>query len=1186
VTSGTPNIGPWRLLGVLGEGGMGTVHRAEHAVTGRLAALKVVKRPQEGLLRGIRHEIRALARLRHPGIVQVLDEGVEGGLPWYAMELVPGRSLREIVSRQAAQTSSTAGVTSGTWWTGVLEDATTEEAPRGDGLDPTRALTIVRRLCGPLAYLHGAGIVHRDLKPDNVLLRQGDLPVIVDFGIAAHGMEGGREAVETDAPAAGTAAYSAPEQVRGELVDARADLFALGGILYELLTGLSPSVWPAGAERLDPGVSALLARLLARSARERIGYAVDVARALTDLGAEADPVVGPPPAPYVYRAALAGRSDVLADLRARIADLARGQGGLVLLGGESGVGKTRVLVEIAREASRRGVVVERGAATPAGHALEPFRSVLQRVADRCRTRGEAETERLLGRRLGVLARIEPSLRDLPGAARHPDAPALPPDAERLRTAVDLVDTIRALASTEGAGGRSGSLLLLLDDLHHADATSLEALRLLGRGPVLAVGAWRSEEAGEAVQRLLSAAPSRVLERLDAASVASIVGDMLALDRPPETLCAHLAAWSQGNPFFVSEFLRLAAQEGALRRDEAGRWTLAGTDAAALEALPVPASIADLFRRRLDALDPWSREVAEAAAVLGRQWKLAVLDAAAGADTLEAVEALSLRQVLEPAGPGEWRFSHDRLRDAALARLEPERSRALHRAAAGALEAAGGDPFELGRLREGAGDATAALAAYEAAVVEATARWSFEQVVRAGRAASRIAGKPLPIDVLVGEALGALGRHPEAEALVERIEAECDDPELVTRGRLLAALLANRRGESERTLSVLRPVLAGSPSPENRLLALQRSGTALWRLGRFDEARPLLEASVAIARELGHAVGLGDSLNMLANVIGDLGDLDGCGALYEEALALFRGAGDKLGEARAINNLGATAQLRGDSRGALELHRRALVIRREVGDRSGQAQSVHNLSTALRNLGEWEEAERLAVEGLETMRAIGNGTGVASSLYGLGRARQVRGDLAGAEESFAEGRTVATRIAAWHFDSLCAAQLGALRYAADPAAGEALFVEAIRSSEASRTNESMAVALQTRARARLATRPDDARADAEASRALWSASQNAEEAAPCGVLARVAAIRGDAAEAERWLEQARAASARGNGKELRVRLHCDTAATFALLGRWDDASAAFAEAEREAGGAAGLLDARLRRSPAGEPSPAT
>jgi serine/threonine protein kinase len=278
-------IGPYRIAERLGQGGMGTVYRGIHVESDQSVAIKAVRLPSAVMLHSIRREIRALAQIRHPGIVRILDEGIDEGLPWYAMELLQGTTLRHFAADLRERGSGPEAVPptrrmqpspdfemAPRWWTESLEVVPRPEEPSifGDtapapasrvpqpdvdrsrppllsGRPPAaggcldQVLTLVRRICGPLAFLHGEGVVHRDLKPDNIFVRLDGTPVLVDFGLTTQ-FSGhvSRESFELAGTFEGTAAYMAPEQIRGEFVDARADLYALGCILYELVTGQKP----------------------------------------------------------------------------------------------------------------------------------------------------------------------------------------------------------------------------------------------------------------------------------------------------------------------------------------------------------------------------------------------------------------------------------------------------------------------------------------------------------------------------------------------------------------------------------------------------------------------------------------------------------------------------------------------------------------------------------------------------------------------------------------------------------------------------------------------------------------------------------------------------------------------------------------------------------------------------------
>ena len=195
---------------------MGAVYRAEQISLKRIVALKMLRpelSAEPGMVRRFNAEAELAAKLSHPNTVTLFDFGQDAeGCLFIAMEYLEGRSLREVLTR---------------------------EGP----LAPERALAICQQLCASLADAHSRGIVHRDLKPDNVMLlergRQSDVVRVLDFGIAKLRDEGGVTAMPMTRAGdmLGTPQYMAPEQIRGEKVDARTDIYALGAILYEMVTG-------------------------------------------------------------------------------------------------------------------------------------------------------------------------------------------------------------------------------------------------------------------------------------------------------------------------------------------------------------------------------------------------------------------------------------------------------------------------------------------------------------------------------------------------------------------------------------------------------------------------------------------------------------------------------------------------------------------------------------------------------------------------------------------------------------------------------------------------------------------------------------------------------------------------------------------------------------------------------------
>ena len=745
ITALPGRLGAYRVTGLLGRGGMGVVFEAEHETSGQRVALKTVRAPSAAHLGSLRREMKALSRVRHPGVVRIVAEGVHESLPWYAMELLRGPTLADLIgklwtARMHTELSDQPTVI------GALEDTlahtTVVYPPTAKVADPIapppppvhaaprvaafagaqgRLLTIVRRLCDTLAFLHGEGIVHRDLKPENVFVRDDDTPVLVDFGLAGHGGSA-REVLDLQV-LAGTPQYISPEQLAGAVVDARADIYAVGCILYECTTGKVPfdasslaelreriEHPPALPSALVKGLSITLEdlalRLLAPSANDRVGHAADVSRVLEREGGLPWPREVPPARSYVYRPALTGRQSVLSELGRGLSDLRRGMGGLWLLRGESGIGKTYIAMAAARDASLAGahavvcacLPIAPGGAAAGGEAatdapLRALAPLLRALVDACVERPERSDE-ILGPRAAILAAHEPDITHLPRFRDLPEPPELPQAAARDRLLGALAESLAALA-------RSRPVLLLVDDMQWADELSVAFVARLGDSffrhtPVLVLGMYRSDEVTPELTKIAARPDVHVLDvgRLDEPGVAAMVGDMLAHRNVPPSFASFLTARSEGNPFFVVEYVRTAVAEGLLRRTEVGGWRIPELEAG-WEKMPLPTSLVELVERRLSALGPDARAVLAAASVIGREVSGDVLARVLDPDLAEdarfaAVRELVLRQVLEDTPGGELRFVHDKLRQVAHESLGAAELRSLHARVGAAIEAVVGE----------------------------------------------------------------------------------------------------------------------------------------------------------------------------------------------------------------------------------------------------------------------------------------------------------------------------------------------------------------------------------------------------------------------------------------------------------------------------------------------------------------
>jgi tetratricopeptide (TPR) repeat protein len=657
----------FRIDAELGRGGMGAVYRAHDTLLDRDVAVKLLSatglgtKGRERMLR----EAQAIAKLNHPNIVQVHDAGQFDGTPYIVMELVEGRSLHEQPPKD---------------FPGIVQ--------------------VARQICAALEHAHSNGIIHRDLKPENVVLASDGTAKLMDFGLA----RSMASRLTTEGQITGTVFYLAPEVALGQAVDGRADLYSLGVMLYELTTGVLPfahgdplavisqhlhaSVIPPRAQRdaVPAALEALILRLMSKRPEDRPESAQAVAHALEqwEVGEPFEPIAGEPRLlDRVARGQMVGREKELAEARRSWQQAKQGQGQVLLISGEPGVGKTRLVRELATWVEVSGSRALIGEAYAEGGA--PYAPVAQLI----RSALAAEPDLSLPIPvLADLATISPELR-----ARHPDLPAnqpLDPQAEKQRLFESVTMFCMALASQT-------ALLLILDDAHWADAGTLSLLRHLARrfrrASCLIVAAYREIELDEALpladvlhdldrERL---AQRIKLTRLDRQGTHDLLAALFREEITPEFLDG-IYRETEGNPFFVEEVCKALIESGKLYFAD-GRWHRPG-----MEELAIPQSIRLAVQARTRSLPQSTQEILQLAATLGREFDYRILTHASGLDEptlIDGLERARRAQLIEELGGGRevaFTFTHALIPSTLYDGISALRRRPMHRRAAEAIEA--------------------------------------------------------------------------------------------------------------------------------------------------------------------------------------------------------------------------------------------------------------------------------------------------------------------------------------------------------------------------------------------------------------------------------------------------------------------------------------------------------------------
>jgi DNA-binding CsgD family transcriptional regulator len=650
-----------------------------------------------------------------------------------------------------------------------------------------------------------------------------------------------------------------------------------------------------------------------------------------------------------------GRQAELAAFAADLDAAVAGSGGVVLVAGEPGIGKTRLAEQLAAQAAARGVLVLWGRCWE-GEGAPAFWPWIQVVRAYVQRSDPAALRRDMGAGAADIAQLVPAL-----CERLPELPAPPPtepEAARFRLFDSLAGFLRTAAARR-------PLLLVLDDLHWADAPSLALLRFLSReledaGP-LVLGIYRHTEVdrehpllgtladltrGQRHRRLL-------LGGLDQQEVASFVAAVAGV-APAPALVAAVHRQTDGNPFFVTEVVRLLASQGRLDHAAMGQPVLAAG---------LPEGVKAVVAQRLGGLSDDCRGLLEVAAVLGRDFGLRVLQRVSGLDPerlLELLEEAEAARIIAavPGGLGRWRFAHALVREVLYEGLPAARRVRLHGRVGEALEAVyAADP----------GPHLAELAHHHLAAAPGG------QVARAVRVATLAGRRALEL-LAWEEAAGLFERALAALELAER-------PDQRERCQLLLAL-----GEAR---------MAASEVPAARA-AYQQAGELARRIGSPDA--------------LAHA-GLGLGLEFTAGIVDPVEV-----GLLEEALAALGDADGPL-RARVLARLARALVFTQQVDRRLALSEEAVGLARRLGDPGTLAAVLLDRHQTIWGVDRFEAAgERLAAasEVVNLAERIGDR---ALMLRGLGPRRTdllELGDLAGFDADLAAAEQTAQELRQLHY----------------------------------------------------------------------------------------------------------------------------------------------------------------------------
>jgi DNA-binding CsgD family transcriptional regulator/tetratricopeptide (TPR) repeat protein len=701
-----------------------------------------------------------------------------------------------------------------------------------------------------------------------------------------------------------------------------------------------------------------------------------------------------------------GRAAPLAAARALLEAARAGRGGAVVLAGEAGIGKSRLVRAATDEARATGMLVLQGACFEADRAL-PYAPLVDLVRTLAATTSPAVAAHCFARAAPELVAAAPELAPLFGDVQPAPPHATEHDRRRLVLAVD--DALATLARTQ-------PLVVVFEDLHWSDDATLDLVlhlaRNAGHRTLALLLTYRDDEVGPSLERTLAAldraraAAEVPLRRLDDAGVGAmlraIFGDASGLG---DALAAELHARTDGNPFFVEELLKSLVVGGDLVPQGGGRWR-----ARPLAQVRVPRTASEAVRRRLAGLTVAAHEVASAAAVAGRRFDFALLQAVTRHDEatlLALVKELIGAQLVVEESAERFAFRHALTREAIRGELLARERAALHRAVADVLaardaESPGAFAGELAYHASEAGDWARAVAAGTSAAERAVAlyapRDALAHAERALAAAERL-GEPPPTALLAarGRAQEILGDFDGAratfEALLDRARRdgarEAEWEALHVLGMLWAARDYAAGGECRRAaLGVARAM--GDPVREARSL----NRVANWHVNLEEPAAglPYHEQALALFRAEGDRAGVAETIDLMAMAYFMAGDMARAGRACADAIAQFEALGDRRGLITVTSlyplcgpshHAAATSYPPATPAAEILATLRPVHVARDIGWRAGEAFAQYTLANALAWRGAYDRALALAREALTLAEEIEHLQWQTGALWQLG-----------------------------------------------------------------------------------------------------------------------------------------------------------------------------------------------------------
>ncbi len=993
--------GRYQILQKLGEGGMGEVYKVRDLDSGREIVLKMLL-PEitegEDFLH-FKREFYNMTKVRHPNIVEVYDYGITPEeRAYFTMEYLEGKNIVDFFKFE----------------------------------ENFKYLTsTVAQICSALSFIHSRGLIHYDLKPSNIMILQKGKAKLLDFGLA--------EPIDLSVPKTirGTLSYMAPEMAKGVKVDQRVDLYSLGVLLYEVVTGKVPfqgknpvSVIKKHLEKkphlpqskkLPQNLRGIILKLMEKDPERRFQSANEVIDSLDSSVRCKLFKQG-----QLFPPKFIGRKEEVKTLL-RLLDAPK----FILVSGESGIGKSRLMQEFKFEVQLRGGLFITGKCLSDGRIpYNPFAEILRQLVWSV----ESNDKRVIAKYGSELVKLVPKLKGKDYLKENLQSPPLRSDQEKLRmfnAVIEFIDKSSHLLTRSA----DKPMVLLIEDLQWVDPQSLELLGYLIRSKALKnvsiCGTFRDEEVTSSLrlkQAGFGSSPHPLLtfidqlkqgnrliqiglKRLNFEATASLIGSMLGSSPIDHRLALDIFELTQGNPLFTSEMVRALAEEGGLHHQDGG-WRV---DYRKLKGLKIPKKVKGLLGERLGKLSREALRILSIAAVIGKEFRLDVLKKVGECDDEDLFsmieEGIGAGVIKESRIRGrlKYDFTHPLIREVLYREIRPLVKRTLHQRAARALERT----YE-GRIDEVVDqlayhfsrgiDQVKAIAYLEKSAHQAKNQYSNAKSIANYKLALKLMEKKglnrdkIRILEALGDVYDLVGEYQKAirtyrKALSLLASTGPSAGKLATLYRKIGNVL-EKRGKHEEALKSFQAglhQLGETENPIEKAKLYDKIGWTLYRKGEYESAIEYCKRGLRIAERENAAGEIPQVYNILGVIHWNKGDFQTAKIYYQRSLELLERIGDTYGVAKLYNNLGLLYKDEDNWKEALKCYQKSLDIKKRVGDIKGLAYAYSNLSIIYKDKGQWDRAENYYKSSLKILEKIGELSAVATLLNNLGLIHRRRGD---------------------------------------------------------------------------------------------------------------------------------------------------------------------------------------------------